>query len=60
MDYVPLYIWDNGEGATNRYEIVDIDEALKTETDAERIATLKAAKNNLQNNTNSSFARAGS
>ena len=57
IDYVPLYIWDNGETAQDRYEVVSIPDALSTETDPDRIAVLEAAAADLKASTQSDYAQ---
>lgn len=57
IEYIPLYIWDNGEEAANRYEVVSISEAMKTETDAERLTILQTALRSLAQSTKSAYAR---
>ncbi len=57
VDYVPVYIWDYGEEAANRYEIVNIYDALQTETDTDRISVLQDALDHLKTNTQSDYAQ---
>lgn len=57
IDYVPLYIWDNGETAQDRYEVISIPDALSTETDPDRIAVLEAAAADLKASTQSDYAQ---
>lgn len=60
VDYVPLYIMDNGEAAVNRYEIQNIYSVLASQPDDATKERMNTALQDLASNTGSDFARTDS
>ena len=57
IDYVPIYLFDNGEDAVNRYEVRSIYDVLAEEEGDEIKALMQNALSTLATNTQSTFAR---
>lgn len=57
IDYVPLYIMDNGEAATNRFEVLDVYQVLADEPDEATKALMESTLTHLATNTASTYAR---
>ena len=57
IDYVPLYIFDNGEDAVNRYEVRNVYDVLADSPDDTTKALMDSTISHLASNTGSSFDR---
>lgn len=57
IDYVPLYIFDNGETAVNRYEVRNVYDVLADSPDDATKALMDSTISHLASNTGSSFDR---
>lgn len=57
VNYVPVYQFDNGEEAINRYEIRSAYDVLASDPDAETKALMEDTIETLKNNTSSAFDR---
>lgn len=57
IDYVPLYIFDNGEDAVNRYEVRNVYDVLADSPDDTTKSLMDSTISHLASNTGSSFDR---
>lgn len=57
IDYVPLFIFDNGEDAVNRYEVRNVYDVLADSPDDTTKALMDSTISHLASNTGSSFDR---